>query len=108
MLEGDPHAATGDGFGDAAALVDDVVVVVLKQVDEGVAAGKEHVDVRADAMFPAGGEVSYRRRGTGNVRAEHLGRHRVHDAALRGSQASCGFGKRQGFDGLSGRGGGVA
>ena len=50
------HAAAGDGFGGAAELVDDVAVVVLQQVDEGVPAGKEHVDVGADPVLSAGCE----------------------------------------------------
>ena len=108
VLEGDLHAAGGDGFGGASQPVDDVSVVVLQQVDEGVAAGQEHVDVGADAVLPAGGEDRTAAEVRRNVRAEHLGRYRVPDAAPRRPQAGCGFGKRQGLDGLSGRGGGVA
>ena len=73
VLEGDLHAAAGDGFGVAAELVDDVAVVVLQQVDEGVPAGKEHVDVGADAVLPAGCEDRAAAEVRGNAPAEHLG-----------------------------------
>ncbi|MCY3818844.1 MAG: hypothetical protein OXH52_05690, partial [Gammaproteobacteria bacterium] len=84
VLEGDLHAAAGGGFGGGAELVDDVVVVVLQEVDEGVAAGQEHVDVGADAVLPAGCEDRTAAEVRGNARAEHLGRNHVNDAALRG------------------------
>ena len=103
VLEGDLHAAAGDGFRRAAELVDDVAVVVLQQVDEGVAAGKEHVDVGTDPVLPASREDRTAAEVWGNVRAEHLGRYRANDAAFRGPQAGCRFGKRQVLHGLSGR-----
>ena len=102
VLEGGLHAVGGDGFGGASQLVDDVAVVVLQQVHEGVAAGQEHVDVGADAVLPAGREDRPAAEVRRNARAEHLGPYRVNDAALRGPQAGRGFGKRQDVHGLSG------
>ena len=108
VLEGDLHAAAGDAFGGAAELVDDVAVVAVQQVDEGVPAGKEHVDVGADPVLPASCEDPAAAEVPGNAPAEHLGRYRVNDAARRGPQAGCGFGKCQLLRRFSGRGGGVA
>ena len=99
MLDGDSRADGGDGFWGAAELFDNVAVV---------AAGKEHVDVGADPVLPVGYEDPAAAEVRGNDPAEHPGRYRVNDAAFRGPQAGCGFGKRQVLHGLSGRGGGVA
>ncbi|MCY4028540.1 MAG: hypothetical protein OXH75_19760 [Acidobacteria bacterium] len=73
VLEGDLHAAGGDSLEGAAELFDDVAVVVLQQVDEGVPAGKQHVDVGADPVLPAGCEDRTAAAVRGNAPAERLG-----------------------------------